>query len=83
MRELNEETIQDKSNAVLTDFESDSDTLFISFAGVGMGMGVPIFEFYNLWRELDVKKMFVRDTRKMFFPHRSERFLYQFGRNRR
>jgi pimeloyl-ACP methyl ester carboxylesterase len=67
MEKLTEQTLQDKSNAILTDFDSPSDTLFISFAGVGMGMGVPIFEFYNLWRELDVKKIYVRDTEKMFF----------------
>jgi hypothetical protein len=43
--------------------ENNSDTLFVSFAGMGWRDSIPTFNFYNFMKKYDnVDKLFLRDT---------------------
>ncbi|HHJ51392.1 MAG TPA: hypothetical protein ENJ88_10895 [Phaeodactylibacter sp.] len=58
---LTRENLRDPRYAVLTDFSSPSETLIVSFAGLGAGNNCPPFEFGGALRNFDVKKALVRD----------------------
>ncbi len=53
---LTRENLRDPRYAVLTDFSSPSETLIVSFAGLGAGNNCPPFEFGGALRNFDVKK---------------------------
>ncbi len=59
--------MKDTSVSVMTDFDPGREVLLISFAGIGIGMGVPYFEFLKLISDLPVQKMFVRDVYKSWY----------------
>ncbi|PEE61142.1 hypothetical protein [Bacillus thuringiensis] len=59
------DVIQIKS--VITDFETESDTLWVLFAGIRGGLGVKILEFGDITKNFPIKKMFVRDLNTMYF----------------
>ncbi|MCB0704427.1 MAG: hypothetical protein KDC34_03920 [Saprospiraceae bacterium] len=62
IKEFSRELLRDPECGILFDYQSDHDTLFICFAGGGPDMATsPPFEFSGVLRNLDVKKMFVRD----------------------
>lgn len=42
--------------------DNDSDTLFVSFAGMGWKESIPTFNFYNFMKSYKVDKLFLRDT---------------------
>ena len=65
--EFSPDLMKDASVSVMTDFDGSSEVLLISFAGVGIGMGVPYFEFLKLISDLPVQKMFVRDVQKSWY----------------
>ncbi len=65
--EFSPDLMKDASISVMTDFNETSDALLISFAGVGIGMGVPYFEFLKLIGDLPLQKMFVRDVYKSWY----------------
>ena len=60
-----QDVIQIKS--IITDFETESDTLWVLFGGIQGGLGVKILEFGNITKNSPIKKMFVRDLNTMFF----------------
>lgn len=50
------------------DFESDSDVMLIAFGGLKGGVGrILPFEFFNLTRDIETKKVYVRDPRQMWY----------------
>ncbi|MCB0704426.1 MAG: hypothetical protein KDC34_03915 [Saprospiraceae bacterium] len=65
--ELTPERLQDKDFTVLTDFNVESEVLLIVFSGVGLGIGVPYFEFLNALNDYKIRKIFVRDNRKSWY----------------
>ncbi|MBR9921786.1 MAG: hypothetical protein GYB31_13180 [Bacteroidetes bacterium] len=65
--ELTTDRLQDTDYTVLYDFSASSDTLLIVFSGVGLGIGVPYFEFLRTVEEFNVLKIFVRDNRKSWY----------------
>lgn len=58
---FSKERLKDNRFSILKDFTSDSEVLFVCFSGMGLGGMVPPFEFAGMLREVDVKKIFVRD----------------------
>jgi hypothetical protein len=64
---FSEEKIKDKTVSVLYDYSPESETLLICFAGVGIGMGIPYFEFMNALNQYDTKRIFLRDLRKAWY----------------
>ncbi|MEO1712479.1 MAG: hypothetical protein AAFU60_04005 [Bacteroidota bacterium] len=62
-----DELMKSTEHSVLYDFDVDSDVLMINFAGVGIGMGVPYFEFSRMLNDQKVKKIFVRDHAKSWY----------------
>jgi predicted 2-oxoglutarate/Fe(II)-dependent dioxygenase YbiX len=58
--------IKNKSWTDVDDFifeKNDSETLFISFAGMGWKQSIPTFNFYNFMKSYkNVDKLFLRDT---------------------
>lgn len=62
-----DELMKSTEHSVLYDFDVDSDVLMINFAGVGIGLGVPYFEFSRMLDEHKVKKIFVRDHAKSWY----------------
>ncbi|AII17171.1 2OG-Fe(II) oxygenase [Aureococcus anophagefferens virus] len=58
--------IKQKSWTDIDDYvfeKNDSDTLFISFAGMGWKDSIPTFNFYNFMKQYNnVDKLFLRDT---------------------
>ncbi len=65
--EFSPDLMKDASVSVMTDFDGSSEVLLISFAGVGIGVGVPYFEFLKILRGVPVQKMFVRDVYKSWY----------------
>ena len=56
----------DKDDYYLED--NDSDTLLVSFAGMGMKQSIPTFIFYNfLKRYNDIDKLFLRDIKQRYY----------------
>lgn len=64
-----ESKLGDPEVPVAVDFSSESSTLLIAFAGLAGKIGMPVFEFSNLTRGLDVKRIFVRDPRLIWYHH--------------
>lgn len=51
-----------KDAPIATDFSSESNTLLIAFGGLKGGIGrILPFEFFNLTKDIDTKKIYVRD----------------------
>jgi pimeloyl-ACP methyl ester carboxylesterase len=57
---------------IITEMQSSSRTLLIAFGGMRGRIGMPVFEFFSMTRELPVKRMFVRDLRLAWY-HRGVR----------
>lgn len=53
--------------STVVDFSSKSKELWVFFGGINGGLGVPIFEFGNIAKDIDVKKVFVRDRYQAFY----------------
>ena len=53
--------LQEKGEAVATDFSSGSKTLLVALGGFAGGMGIPLFEFFRIASGLEAKRVFVRD----------------------
>lgn len=49
-----QDVIQIKS--IITDFETESDTLWVLFGGIQGGLGVKILEFGNITKNFPIKK---------------------------
>ncbi|MBI2311659.1 MAG: hypothetical protein HYU77_04055 [Betaproteobacteria bacterium] len=55
------------TSPVAMDLAADSRTLLVAFGGIAGALGMPPFEFFNLCREVDTKKIFVRDLRQAWY----------------
>ena len=64
---FSEELLKDESVTILHDLEPESDIVLISFSGVGIGLGVPFFEFKKVVDPHRIKKIFVRDLYKSWY----------------
>lgn len=64
---FNPERWRDQRVGVLSDFSKQSDTLLITFSGIGQGVGVPIFEFFRSLDAYSIDKLFVRDEQRMWY----------------
>ena len=62
----------DSTTSVSKDFASDSPHLLVAFGGIYGGLGIPPFEFFNLTKGADVKKLYIRDLDQCLY-HRGLR----------
>lgn len=67
IKPFSEDLLKDHSVSVLYDFEADSDVLLMTFSGVGIGIGVPFFEFLKVLNPHNIKKILVRDVHKSWY----------------
>lgn len=60
-----------KYKKVFIDFSSSSHVIYIFFGGISKGvhsgMGIPMFEFFNITQKLDCKKVFIRDIDQCWY----------------
>lgn len=55
-------------NPIYTDFESDSGVMLIAFGGLKGGVGrILPFEFFNLTKDIETQKLYVRDPRQLWY----------------
>lgn len=47
--------------------EPNSKTLLVTFGGIRGRFGMPIFEFFNLTSEFDIKKIYLRDLSQVWY----------------
>lgn len=53
---------------IYTDFESESDVMLVAFGGLKGGVGrILPFEFFNLTKDIETKKLYVRDPKQMWY----------------
>jgi len=67
IKPFSEDLLKDRSVSVLYDFEADSEVLLITFSGVGIGIGVPFFEFLKALTPFNIRKIVVRDVHKSWY----------------
>lgn len=60
-----EEVLDNKS--VITDFNINSNILWVLFGGINGGLGVKIMEFSKITDSIPVKKMFIRDLNYAYY----------------
>jgi len=59
---------RDGGGSIATDFSAKSDVMLIAFGGLKKGIGrIAPFEFFNLTRGIEVKKIYVRDMRQSWY----------------
>jgi hypothetical protein len=56
-----------QSPAILEEFSADSNTLFVAFGSLRLEKDIPPFEYRNTLLDLPVKKILIRDLRKIFY----------------
>ncbi|WP_156290950.1 hypothetical protein [Oceanobacillus salinisoli] len=61
------ERLNDNNDSVVIDFTSNSKALLIAFGGIQGGLGIPVFEFFNIASQFPVKKMFIRDFNQSWY----------------
>jgi len=59
---------KDGGAAIAMDFSSKSDVMLIAFGGLKKGIGkITPFEFFNLTKGIEVKKIYVRDMNQAWY----------------
>lgn len=56
-----------QETSVAVDFSCSSDVLWVFFGGINGGLEIPIFEFGNITKDIEVKKIFIRDRHQAFY----------------
>jgi hypothetical protein len=46
-------------NSLLSDYSVDSNILIVTFGGIAQGIGIPVFEFFNLFKDHNLKKILI------------------------
>lgn len=65
-----ESSINDFSKPVAIDFEASRNILLLAFAGFAGKMGIPMFEFVNITRQLaNINVIFLRDCKQFWYQH--------------
>jgi hypothetical protein len=59
--------LMDDSNPVAIRLVPGSEVLLIAFGGMGGGMEIPPFEFFNLTSQTSVNKIYVRDVHQIWY----------------
>ena len=59
--------IIDDRSSIITDYSHESNVILIMFGGIQGGLGIPLFEFYQLVAKLHVKKIFIRDLNQTWY----------------
>lgn len=72
-----ERALRDPSTALASDYRASAPTMLIAAGGIRQGMGLPPFEFFQLTRELPVKRLYIRDLDQAWY----QRGLPGVGRN--
>jgi hypothetical protein len=49
------------------DVDTDSDTMLIAFGGMPGHIGMPVFEFFTLTKDLAIKKVYLRDLARAWY----------------
>lgn len=62
-----DEKLRDKKNSLILETNNNSNVLLIVFAGIGGGLGLPMFEFYSSVKVFDVNKLFLRDLELLWY----------------
>lgn len=57
----------DDQSPIFKDFSSANPHLLVSFGGLYGGFGAPTFEFSNVAKVADIKKLYVRDLRQALY----------------
>lgn len=59
---------RDSGGGIATDFSADSDVMLVAFGGLKKGIGrIAPFEFFNLTKDVPVKKIYVRDMKQAWY----------------
>ena len=53
--------------SLLIDASSDADTLVVAFGGVGLKLGMSVFEFRKMLSNFDTRLLFVKDYQRKFY----------------
>lgn len=59
-----ERRVRDPASGYAADFEVDSDTVMIVFAGIRGEVGIPSYDFLSISAAQSVKRLFLRDHRR-------------------
>ncbi len=62
-----ERNINDHETSVAIDISYQDRPLLIAFGGIAGAMGIPPFEFFNLTRDLDINKIYIRDLSQTWY----------------
>jgi len=62
-----ERRVRDPASGYAADFEVDSDTLMIVFAGIRGEVGIPSYDFLSISAAQSVKRLFLRDHRRSWY----------------
>ncbi|WP_162515393.1 YqiA/YcfP family alpha/beta fold hydrolase [Paenibacillus pinistramenti] len=66
---LVEKYINEEEKKVVIDYTTQSKYLYVYFGGVKSGLGIPFFEFYNISREIQSKRIFIRDFSQAWYHY--------------
>ena len=67
MNEIFKQNLEDTKSPVVIDFSSEGKSLLIAFGGIIGALGMPPFEFFNLTKKIEVKKIYVRDMTQSWY----------------
>jgi hypothetical protein len=59
--------ISDNNSPIISDYSKKSNTLIVTFGGIAQGIGIPVFEFFNILEKQDVNKIFIRDFAQAWY----------------
>ena len=66
-RDSFDRALRDASTALASDYRAKAPTLLIAAGGVRQGLGLPPFEFFQLTRDLPVKRLYIRDVDQAWY----------------
>ena len=64
MNEIFKQNLEYTKSSVVIDFSSEGKSLLIAFGGIIGALGRPPFEFFNLTKKIEVKKIYVVSVHK-------------------
>ncbi len=62
-----EQKIKNPKSPVAVDLSHNNSSLLIAFGGIAGALGVPPFEFFNLSKDLNINKIYMRDHQQSWY----------------
>lgn len=62
-----EEKIKNPTSPIAIDISSNSPILLVAFGGIIGALGMPPFEFFNITRNIETKKIYIRDLNQVWY----------------